>query len=187
MSRKYNRQELINLIKSGKLSKKEISELVEEDKLYAEILQNFLLGDEIQFYDAPEPIIQKAEALGEKRERYSVENLVFSLILDSWKSPMAAGVRGTATSKDRRLRFEFGKSLLDIRAEKQDKKWYFVAEITGVDSAEDIVIFVDKIKVSVNELGYFEWTSVTPPKALKMQIGSNEPIDLPELSWKKRK
>ncbi len=187
MPRKYSRQELINLIKDGKLSKQFFSELTKEDQSFAEILKRFPNNDEIQLFDAPEAIIQKAEAISTENEKYSIKSWVVNLILDSWKTSQVAGVRGVSTTSDRRLRFEIGSCLLDLRAEKQDKKWYFVAELTGHECDEEVVIKADKIEISANESGYFEWTSSNTPKDVKIQIGNNESVSLPELSWKTKK
>ncbi len=186
MKKARNRKEILELMNTGKATSRQISELNEDDRLYAELLRALSLDNKDSLMDAPEAVIQQAEAIAEKAGLSSaVKSWAARIVLDSWRTPQVAGVRGSAVKSDRRIRIQFGACLLDIRAEKQEGRWHFVGELSdGERRLKDFQLIVTGKKVKRNELGYYEWSSSKAPSQIKVLTDENEVIELPKLSWK---
>jgi hypothetical protein len=97
---------------------------------------------------------------------------------------MAVGVRSQGGEHDRRLRFEVGPLVVDVRAEQQLSGWDFTAQVSGeLSHSGPISLVADKLVVEPNVGGFYQWSSSKPPKQIRLKADDLQ-FELPELSWK---
>lgn len=185
MTKDMKRQELIRALKEGRLTPDQISGFSEDQRLTAELLREFGFAGANRLIDAPETVIRKAEAIFETaRQSFRIRALLAKLVFDSWAMPLPAGVRGSATADERRLRFEAEPYTFDVRVEKQAGTYHFTAEVYGPEgSIKETAIVADSKKIHAGSEGLFEWSSARPPRKLALVVGDGEPVVLPEVSW----
>ena len=185
MSDSYKREELITAIRQGRLSSDQIGELPEDERSFAILLRDFDFAGEDHLFDAPETVIRKAESLLDTRVASGrPKSLLAKLVFDSWAMPLPAGVRGSATADDRRMRFDLEPFVFDLRVEKQGRTYHCIAEIAGPeDTADRFTVTVDNRKIKAGDEGLFEWSSSKPPRRMAVAIDNEPPVELPELSW----
>lgn len=178
-----------NLIKAAKDRKSTISGHLascQECRLELYLLRKYTMTNRIPLQDAPANLIRRAIAIASGPE--SIEkskHIVARIIFDSWSVPQPIGVRGTQSLSDRRLRYEWGGLIFDLRAEKHENQWIFVAEAGGIKMADSPVILeIDKKKLSAGSSGLFHWTSKRAPGTILIHY-RNTTIKLPEIKWKK--
>jgi hypothetical protein len=185
LTKRFDRKELLRAIQQGKLAAIDKSMLSEDDILLLELYARFPMADRQQLVDAPESVIKKAESI-QSGEEESIASLAARLIFDSWAEPSLVGVRGSALVEERRVRFETGPYLLDLRAEKHTKGWHFIAEVSSSSvSSSGCKIVAGKQEIHENDAGLFEWSAAQPPRHLKLRTADDELIELPEISWRK--
>jgi len=150
------------------------------------LLRAFPVSGDLPLPDAPKAMIDKAIAISEKSGLRNVARQLKALLtLDSWAMPEPIGVRGGNSLADRRLRFESDEVVFDLRGEKSDKQWIFVARAVGKKTiSSDFILGADRKLLQPDQNGIYEWKSGRPPR--KMSLNSDDLIiELPELSWKK--
>ena len=185
MSNKLTRKELIEMARNPKELRNLLGDLSEEDRIQAELFLRYQFANEPPLPDAPIGWLEKAGDLsaGPSRVRHALRRLSASLTFDSWAA-VAGGTRDTAVMDERRLRFEANGYVVDIRAERTDKGWDFVAGVIKGDSQDTpISLTVGKKTVRPGETGALQWSSSRLPTALSVRIGDAE-IELPTLTWK---
>ena len=105
------------------------------------------------------------------------------LTFDSWLATQPIGVRGTGSTEHRRIEFESQGRVLDLRAERSKAGWVFVAQLSGVSGADNLLV-CGRQTIWQDDNGFFQWTSARPPRKISVQIDT-ETIDLPDLKWTK--
>lgn len=185
MSKKLTRQQLIHLARQPEELKQVLAGLPEEDRIQAELFLRYQFANEPPLPDAPIGWRRRAAELSAKpsRVREAFHRLSASLTFDSWAA-VAGGIRDTAIMEERRLRFEANGFIVDIRAERTDKGWDFVAGvIQGVSDDAPVSLTVGKKTVKPGETGALQWSSTRLPTTITVRIGDAE-IELPTLTWK---
>lgn len=150
--------------------------------------RSFPLAGEPELLQAPRYLIERATAIaGNKSGLSDVIQRVARLVFDSWSIPSPAGVRGALTEDERRLSFKTDNYSFDLRAEKQDDHWQFVAQLTSESQpiAGCRVQFGNR-RLEVDKAGFAYWSSKRPPRSVTV-LTASETISLPEISWRKQK
>jgi hypothetical protein len=153
---------------------------------FCELLRVYHVAGALPLADAPQYLIEKALAVSQRAGvGRKLKSLAAKLIFDSWSMPLPAGVRSEGLLQERRIRFEISDKTLDLRAEHRQNHWDFVARVTDSQGeAVDCTLIAGKKELTVNEDGFYQWSSVRPPAKFKLRTGQNE-LETPELSWKK--
>ena len=152
-----------------------------------EIMASYQVAGAAPLADAPAAWIEKAEAIATPaRLRDGIERLKAALSFDSWALPAAAGVRSSGTTSERRLRFAAGSLSFDLRVEQTGRNWGCVGRLTGsqIDTSP-FVVESNKLTVTQNEDGFYQWLSTVPPRRLRL-TSEDCVIDLPEIAWRTR-
>ena len=154
--------------------------------LYFELFSKFPLAGELPLVSAPKPWIEKAMAVAEIPAKSTVlKSLVARLSFDSWSMPAPEGVRGAGVFEERRICFEVSGKIFDLRAEHRQNRWDFTAKITDkLGIPADWVVTVGNEEHFPDTDGFYQWSSVRPPKKIRLLSDDGE-IETPELSWKK--
>jgi hypothetical protein len=114
----------------------------------------------------------------------AAEELFGSLTFDSWELLAPTGVRGVEASVERRLRFEADGHILDLRAEKDNENWEFVAQVfKSGQSIDSFVIRVGDIEVHPTDGKFYQWSSTYPPEKITL-IDKANLINFSNISWK---
>lgn len=187
MSRRYRRSELLKAINSGSITRADLKKLSIEDRLAAELLSEFPVAGRDQLADAPETLLKRAYAIAEPAGLSQLEDFVPRLIFDSWVQPAATAVRGTTTVDTRRLRFEVGPVMLDLRGEKELDGWFFTGRLLPEGKLHGWQIQAGKKKITAGEPGFFEWHADRGPQSIKLISDSGETIALPKVQWSRKK
>ncbi len=150
-----------------------------------EFYRAYQVAGKLPLGDAPEGWIVRAAKLAEEESVFTrVKELLAGLVFDSWTTPVSVGVRGGGTQQERRLRFQIDDLMLDLRAEKQKNGWDFVAQLSGDRVAqENFVILVAHQELRVNSEGFYQWSSKTPPKQIRIR-SDKYIVQTPDISWK---
>lgn len=153
----------------------------------AELFRAYAVAGKLPLADAPAGWIAKAEAIAGKRnplERFT--RLMADLVLDTWSLPAPVGVRGPGALSQRRLRFRAEEIELDVRAERREKGWALIAQVSlPVESDKKTWLEVDGKVYYAGTDGLYQWWSARPPKQILFGLGGRLVV-LPELAWKKR-
>ncbi len=154
--------------------------------LYFEFLSRYPLAGELPLVDAPRIWIKKAIAVGTKPAiGVELKSLVAKLSFDSWAMPVPEGIRGAGIMEERRVCFEAAGKTFDLRAEHKQNRWDFTAKITDETGiATEWALMIGQEEHIPNADGFYQWSSVRPPKKIRLRSEQNE-IETPELSWKK--
>ncbi len=154
--------------------------------LYFALLTKYQLAGELPFTNAPQAWIDKAVLIAAKSGRWKgLKKFIAGLSFDSWSGSIPEGVRGEAMLQERRLLFESGHNLFDLRAERRRNRWDFTAQITDRQGKTiDCTLLAGTKELSADELGFYQWSSVKPPQKFEL-ITEAGVIVIPELSWKK--
>jgi len=132
----------------------------------------------------PESWIRKAAAIGRREGLVSkLKRFTARLVYDSWLEPEPVGVRGTPSTDQRRLVFDFQGRVLDLRAEKSKDGWVFVSQLSGAPDAE-CAVRCGSGTYWPDDNGVCQWTSARPPRKISVRI-DNEIVTFPDLKWKK--
>ncbi len=185
MPKRSRRTELIQAVREGTLDKKALAQLSEEDRAFAELLLQYPVAGRDRLIDAPAALIARAAAIPAESKR-RLADLLPKLTFDSWAQPAAAGVRGAATTEDRRLRYEIGSVVLDIRGEKESEGWFFTARVTEAEGSRHWTLRVGRQEVDANDQGFFEWHSQRAPQSLELFNDAGEQVKLPKLVWTRK-
>jgi hypothetical protein len=74
---------------------------------------------------------------------------------------------------------------LDLRAERQDQTWGFVACVTkDSEVVSSVILEAEKQKLSADHEGLYQWTAKKPPRKISLRWGELV-VDIPELTWKR--
>lgn len=150
------------------------------------LLREYNMVNQKPLPNAPQAWIKKAiDIAGEVGAGQRIKHLLAKVVFDSWQMPYPVGVRGEQSLSDRRIRFEAKDIGLDLRAEKYEGSWSFVAEINGENIAgSEVILEADKRKYIPGKTGLYQWSSKRAPKNIKLH-SRNSIIELPELKWQK--
>jgi len=153
---------------------------------YFELLRLFEFAGELPLVDAPQSWINRAVTVAEKPDKLkTLKSLVASIAFDSWSMPVPQGIRGETLMQERRISFGAANKTLDLRAEHRKNRWDFTARITDQSGHPvDCTLVVGKRELKADDAGFYQWSSVRPPKSFKLLTVEGE-IETPELSWKK--
>ncbi len=180
------RQEIIEAVRAQGVTKASHLDECAECRELVNLVQVFAVAGKIHLPDAPVGWVERAIALGANSPAVGgIRSFVAKIVFDSWAMPLPMGVRGESVQSDRRLRFETESVKFDLRAEKLDRGWSFVAQVKGmIDSS--LQIEADAKKLLPDSVGLYQWSGSRPPR--KITLRSDEfVIELPELTWKKPK
>ena len=154
--------------------------------LYFELYSKFPLAGELPLVSAPKSYIEKAIAVAGKSAKSSLlKSLVARLSFDSWAMPVPEGVRGAGVFEERRICFEVSGKTFDLRAEHRQNRWDFTAKITDKSGMPaNWAVMVGNVEHSPDIDGFYQWSSVRPPKKILLHSDEGE-IETPEITWKK--
>ncbi len=155
-------------------------------QLYLELLTRFQMAGQLPFVSAPEAWVNRAVSIAAKSGLMGdIKRLVARITFDSWAMPVPEGARGEALIQERRIRFEANDKLFDLRAEHRKNHWDFTAKVTDRGGlAVDCTVIAGKKELSADKNGFYQWTSIKPPRDFKIVTETDE-IVVPELMWKK--
>jgi hypothetical protein len=146
------------------------------------LLRRFPFAGEPKLHSAPVEWIRRAEAIAERPKAAVIRRLIGKLTFDSWAGPAALQVRGAADD-ERRVRIEAEEIRFDLRAERRNDGWRFVARVVGERPASAVLsLRASHQTVFPDEHGYFVWSDSTPPDHLLLDSSSFQ-IEVTDLSW----
>lgn len=184
MEQHPTRQALIKAAQSGDSRiDKHIADCNDCRQLF-ELFRAFPVTGELELPDAPAGWIAKAREIANSGAVAGwLKGMAAKLSFDSWTLPATVGVRSQNIEHDRRLQYEIGALLLDIRAEKQAAAWDFTARLSGEQAdAKQFMLKIDRRLLAPDSLGFYHWSSPKPPKQIQLTDG-DVVLDLPELTW----
>lgn len=185
MDKHLTRQQLIGAARGELPETAEHLAACPECRAELALISTYALAGEPPLPHAPEDWIARAAGLAQGVPVVEkLRRLLAVAVFDSWAVPSMVGVRGGATTEDRRLRFESEGMTFYLRAERQAKSWAFVAQLTGEAGRPETTLEVDKRTITPDESGLYVWSAGRPPRKISLRTGPAI-IDLPELSWKK--
>lgn len=155
-------------------------------RLYFELYSIFPLAGELPLASAPHAWIEKAIAIAGKSPKDSpFQSLIARLSFDSWAMPIPEGIRSAGVSEERRVCFEVSGKTFDLRAEHRQNRWDFTAKITDKSGIPaNWAVKVGNVEYSPDLDGFYQWSSVRPPKKISLLSDKSE-IETPEITWKK--
>ena len=187
MEKHPSRQQLISAAQTKQQTLHDHLAVCDDCRTLFELYRQFPVTGELSLQDAPSGWIAKAKEIAVSSNPLTkLHGMIARLAFDSWSLPAAVGVRSQTVEQDRRLRFEIGPFLLDIRAERQSSGWDFTAQVTGDQPLGDgVILRVDRQEIKANELGFFQWSSGKPPRHISVNAGDVR-LELPEMTWKQK-
>jgi hypothetical protein len=188
MGKHMNRKELIDAAKKQTLPKSGHLAECQECRNAVKLLEAFPVFGALPLNDVPKAWIDRAVSIiKESGISDKIRIIKAKLVFDSWTKPQIVGVRGGNSICDRRLRFESDTISFDLRAEKREKIWTFMARASKKDIIEDtLILAVGRQRFQADKSGIFEWQASRPPKNITLHTKTIS-IGLPELSWKKQR
>jgi hypothetical protein len=155
---------------------------------FFEIYRRFPVSGQMPLTEAPSGWITKAaEIMAEGRLVAAIKRLAATLSFDSWSQPALAGVRSVGSVSERRIRFETEEFLFDLRVEQERQGYLMTARLTHQDEPyRGFVVTHSTGVVGADVDGYYEWTSLRPPKKISLKSNDVE-IVLPEIVWNRPK
>jgi hypothetical protein len=188
MPKNLTRMEMLALLRQKRQGDIDLSYLNSDDRELLELMETFYVADDEPLLEAPAPLLNRVKAIpGNKRSLKDVIQEVGRLVFDSWAMPGPVGVRGSEAAAERRLQFEAADLKVDLRAERDNDRWNFVARISSEGRNTDSVSLQSgKRKHSADPEGYIHWSGKRPPRTLKVHT-DREVISLPEISWQHKK
>jgi hypothetical protein len=168
-----SREELLRWAKAGAVGHKKAEQhLAEcgECSLLWELFLTFAGAADVPLTSAPSGWIERALAIaGHSRPEGTLEKIAATLVFDSWLSPSFAGLRGAKDTDARRLRWEAGEWLLDLRAETGTAGWEMVAQVQrGGEAVAGVVVGSGAEKVHTDKAGLAVWSSRRPPRQISL-------------------
>lgn len=186
MSEHPDRTELIKAARKGDKKLLEHITSCPECRQALELLQAYDFCGSAPLPDPPAAWTEKAAAIMKpSKSSRKVRAMVARLVFDSWAMPQALGVRGGSSLDERRLRFEAEGISLDLRAEKSQKEWAFVAQIvdkTGTGATPTLEVDSKPLPAASGSL--VQWTSARPPTRISIR-SADLVVHTPELKWRK--
>lgn len=181
-----SRKELIRLSNSLKVALPEHLSVCKDCSGLLELLTLFHVVGERHLEIAPTGWVEKAVAIAKpKRVKEAIRQLAAYLSFDSWTQPNLAGVRSTGELENRRIRYNVNEYSIDIRMEKQQTEYAFIATVSNKDERDPSFTLVSAGRsVVADEDGYYQWVSSRPPKRISFH-SSNIIIHLPVTIWNK--
>ncbi len=151
-----------------------------------ELFTRFQVAGERQLENVPAGWIEKAVAIAKpKRVKEAIQQLVAYLAFDSWTQPIPIGVRSMGQLANRRVRYNVNEYSIDIRMEKQQTEYAFIATVSKKDERDPSFTLVSAGRsVVADEDGYYQWVSSRPPKRISFH-SSDIIIHLPVTLWNK--
>jgi hypothetical protein len=184
MDKHYSRKELIELARASEGSESPHFGECADCRNEFEWIRRFNMAGRPRLQDAPSGWVEQAAALAQKQHSLEKIKKAAALVFDSWAVPQPIGVRGSATTAERRLRFSTDELTFDLRAEKLSHAWAFVAQVTTpVRSSKAFSLTSGRETIAADEAGFIQWTAARPPKKILLRTDDTE-IEIPELSWK---
>jgi hypothetical protein len=185
MEKHLSRQQLIEAAQDTDRARDRHLDSCAECRRLVDLLKAFPVAGRPPLPDAPAAWISRAASLAEHSSVLErVQSVMARLIFDSWAVPQPIGVRGRGTIDQRRVRFESEFIVLDLRAEKNEDGWAFVAQITGERPlTEHATLKVGTKELQPDSGGIFQWASRRPPAEVSVRAGALE-VKTPGLSWK---
>jgi len=148
------------------------------------LLRSFQMAGRTPLPEPPKAWIDRAAKISESSWRSRILAQVKGVItFDSWLQPFPVGVRGQASSIERRVCCEAGPYLVDLRAEKHSDGWRMVAQLSG-ENAETARLIDGSQIIPADRDAIFQWSATRPPSTLSIEIGDKS-ILFPKLSWKR--
>jgi len=148
------------------------------------LLRAFRMAGRLALPEPPAGWVTAASEIPKRTGRTKTLAQVKALLtFDSWLSPHLVGVRGLKTTTERRICFEAGAYLLDLRAEKRPEGWRMVAQLAG-EKADQAELVAGRRVVPADPGALFQWSSARPPSEISVRVGDQN-IKVPRLSWKR--
>ncbi|MFH2056975.1 MAG: hypothetical protein ABIJ61_13535 [bacterium] len=188
MTKHPDRNELIRAARGEGALLQEHLESCQECRLLVELLRTYQVEGELPLPHAPQTWRSRAAAIFQAPGvKAKVKSVLAKLIFDSWATPQPAGVRGLSSAAERRLRFESAEILFDLRAERFERGWAFVAQVTPkVILPAPLILEIGKKREVDAENDLYEWTDPKPPRKISLKSGDLV-VQLPELKWRTSK
>lgn len=188
MDKHLSRKELIALARKPQVEPNQHLETCDECRAELELLRAFQVAGRPKLQEAPRGWVERAAALALRKSPLAqLKKAMAALVFDSWAAPQPIGVRGAASTAERRLRFETEQLTFDLRAEQLVDEWVFVAQVsTESKSLTGYSLSAQKQIVTADKTGLFQWTSKRPPKKIILRSEDTE-VEVPELSWTKNR
>lgn len=185
MTKHPSRQELIAAATQKTGAQDQHLATCDECRALYHLFANYQVAGELALPNAPKEWINRAKDIyNSANPLQTLRRLVGRLSFDSWQVPQAVGVRSHELLADRRIRFEIGPLVLDVRAERQPAGWDFTAQVTGeVDDPSSMILRADRQTISPDPNGFYQWSSSRPPRLIRLEA-DDVSISLPELTWK---
>jgi hypothetical protein len=181
-----DRAELIKEARSGSKKFREHIKSCPECQLAFELLRVYDVAGSSPLPDPPVALTERAAAIMKPHKAsQKVRAMVARLVFDSWAMPQPLGVRGGSSLDERRMRFEAEGISLDLRAERSQQEWAFVAEIIDSTGTETIpTLEVDSKRLPTAGESPVQWTAAKPPSKISIR-SADLVIHTPELKWRK--
>ncbi len=181
--RHLTRKELLSAARDEQVPTDHLSQCA-ECRESVSLLRSFQMAGRTPLPEPPLAWIERAAKIPESSWRSRILAQVKGVItFDSWLQPYPVGVRGQASSNERRVCCEAGPYLVDLRAEKHVDGWRMVAQLSG-ENAETARLIDGAQIVPADPDAIFQWSATHPPSALSIQVGE-KCILFPKLSWKR--
>ena len=151
-----------------------------------ELLREYFMVGREHLTAAPQALIEKAVMIaGTSGKIRKAAGTLVRLVFDSWAAPKPIGVRGEQAGDERRLRFQIGEMFLDLRGEKQNRGWNFIAELLAVEMPATQIEFKANNKIiAADQNGLYQWSSKSAPRKITLRVQNLE-YEFPELIWKR--
>lgn len=186
-----SREELVRWARTGAIGEKKAeSHLAEcgECRLLWELFLTFAGAADTPLSSAPSGWIERALAIAARPSPRSVmEKVTARLVFDSWLSPALAGLRGAQGTEARRLRWEAGEWILDLRAEKSRSGWEMVAQVQREGEAVvGLAVGSGTREVFTDRAGMAVWNSKRPPRRISLHTDGGI-LQCGEIAWSRPK
>lgn len=164
------RDEILNAVAKGfKPAPEHLEKCPDCNSLYEAFLHFEGVADEV--VECPSGrLLEKLSAIpqfvGSRRPRQKVRG---NLVFDSWRDIPTAQLRGSATARERRLRFAHELIALDLVAERQDADWEFTARVYVNQSLScKYVLKVGRARLAPEAHDCYYFKRPTLPKILEL-------------------
>ncbi len=126
----------------------------------------------------PEAHLGKLEAIATlKAERNRRSSVAGEVAYDSWSGLSPVQLRDAARGFERRLRLTSGRVELEIAAERELAQWKFSARVyVGGEPSGGFVLKVGRKVLTPEFRDCFYWSSVTPPRTVRLLSASEEMV-----------
>jgi hypothetical protein len=186
-----SREELIRWARAGAVGdrkgKQHLANCDECRQLW-ELFLSFAGAADASLASAPSGWIERALAIaGHSWPKSLLEKVAARLVFDSWQAPAMAGLRGADDTESRRLRWEAGEWLLDLRAETGREGWEMVAQVQREGEAvAGVAVGSGAQKVYTDSAGMAVWSTRRPPRKLSLHTQEGV-LQCGEIAWSRPK